>query len=62
MYNSVECKNSVDIVCFLYKQNIKGYTFIMSGLQETFIGSWGLIKTLNKKQSAEGKRGRQKGG
>lgn len=29
MYNSVECKNSVDILCFLYvEQMIKGYTFI----------------------------------
>lgn len=63
MYSSVECKNSVDIVCFLYKQIIKGYTFIMVGLQETFIEGWGLIETLdNKKQSEEGKRGRQKGG
>lgn len=63
MYNS-ECKNSGDIVCFLYVEHIiiKGYTFIMIGLQETFIGGWGLIETLdNKKQSEEGKRGRQKG-
>lgn len=35
----------------------------MFGLQETFIEGWGLIETLdNKKQSEEGKRGRQKGG
>lgn len=42
MYNSVECKKSLDTVCFLYvEQIIKGYTFIMIGLQETFIEGWG---------------------
>ena len=53
MYNSVECKNLCDIVCFLYvEQIIEGYTFIMIGLQETFIEGSGIIETLdNKRQS-----------
>lgn len=60
MYSSVECKNSGNIVCFLYvEQIIKGYTFIMIGLRETFIEGWGLFETLdNKKQSEEGRRER----
>lgn len=37
-------------------------TFIMIGLHETFIKSWGLIETLdNKKQIEEGERGRVRG-
>jgi len=32
MYNSVECKNSGDIVFFLYVEQItEGYTFILIG-------------------------------
>lgn len=56
MYNSVECKNLSGIVCFLYvEQIIEGYTFIMIGLQETFIEGV-LIETLdNQKQGEEGK-------
>jgi len=42
MYNSVKCKNSGDIVCFLDVEQIhKGYTCIMIGLQDTFIEGWG---------------------
>lgn len=51
MYNSVECKN----ICwydFLHvEQIIKGYTFIVIGLQVTFIESWQLIETLDKKKT-----------
>lgn len=39
---TILCKNSGDIVCFPYvEQIIEGYIFIMIGLQETFIEGWG---------------------
>lgn len=54
MYNSVKCKKSGDIVCFLYvEQIIKGYTLIMVRLQETFIEGWGLIETPDDKKQSE---------
>lgn len=59
MYNSVECKNSVDIVSFLYlEQIIKVYTLSWLDYVKHSLQAGGLIETLDRTKSSV-KRGRE---